>query len=120
MGVIRQIIVVNLEVPFPIGRITAHACHSSVARLLDSGSWDGKKFIIDTTGNYELEYWMKDSFTKAVCKCWGKDALLAIKDKAETLGIPVSVIEEEDYFTALGIGPSSADKMDSFKDLPLL
>lgn len=120
MEVVRQIIVVNTETPFPIGRLCAHACHASIASLLDQGRWIGNEFSIDTDDNFELRYWMKESFTKVVCKCWGDDALLELKKKAEEIGLPASIIKEDGYYTALAIGPGEIEKLSHFKDLPLL
>jgi len=119
-NVIRQIIVINLETEFPIGRLVAHACHASVSVLLNRGYWVNNRFSINTDGSPELEYWMKESFTKVVCKTWGKDSILALKEKAESLGLLTGLIEEEGYITALAIGPGDIEKLNKFKDLPLL
>jgi peptidyl-tRNA hydrolase len=118
--VVRQIIIVNMETPFPIGRLCAHAAHASVAVLLDQGEWIDNIFTINTDTDYDLRFWMKEAFTKVVCKCWGDEAILSLEEDAKKLGLPVSVIEEEGYKTAMAIGPASPDKLTYFKNLPLL
>ena len=45
---------------------------------------------------------------------------MAIKAKADIAGIHTSLIEEDGYVTALGIGPASDEEMNQFKYLPLL
>lgn len=117
---VRQIVVANLAVPFPLGRLAAHIAHAAVAGVLDQGEWVDNTFQVVTDGAPDLRYWMQESFTKAVCKAWGKDEMMAIKAKADIAGIHTSLIEEDGYVTALGIGPASDEEMNQFKYLPLL
>ena len=117
---VRQIIVANLATPFPLGRLSAHIAHAAVAGVLDQGEWIDNTFQVVTDGAPDLRYWMRESFTKAVCKAWGKDEMMSIKEKADRCGIHTSLIEEDGFITALSIGPDSDEKMDQFKYLPLL
>jgi len=103
-----------------MGRLVAHAAHAAVAGLLDKGTWKGSTFSIDTAKYPELEYWVRESFTKVACKAWGKEELEEIAQEAALLEIPVSRIEEEGYLTAISLGPSTDDLLDHFKYLPLL
>ena len=120
MSEVRQIIVANMKTPFPIGRLAAHVAHAAVAGILDQGEWLDNTFQVVTDGDPDLKYWMKESFTKAVCKAWGDEEILKIEQHAKSLGIHTSRIEEEGYITALSIGPASSNAMNQFKYLPLL
>ena len=118
--VVRQVIVANLATPFPLGRLSAHIAHASVAGILDQGEWLDNTFQLITEGDPDLRYWMQESFTKAVCKAWGREDMEDIAARARASGIHVSVIEEEGYLTALAIGPADPQALKQFKDLPLL
>ena len=100
---IKQVIVLNVEVPFPLGRFSAMAAHASVGAVLEANHTD------------------KEMFTKIVTKTWGEDALHKLQKKASRLGLPSKLVEDDGYVVALAIGPYHADVIDKVtKKLPLV
>jgi peptidyl-tRNA hydrolase len=128
--IVKQVIVVNMAVPFPIGRLMAHAAHASVSNILKRGSWtttitdrpSGEtKYIYELhTKDAALKWWMEEQFTKVVCKAWGKEAMMKIKAQAEEKGIYVSVMEEEGFVTAIALGPALIKDLEFTKQLSLM
>lgn len=102
---VKQVIIVNTKVPMSIGRLAAQGAHASIAIFLDKGKWkDDTTFEISDL-NSDMKYWMDESFTKVVLKTHGKGKLLRLADKAKRDNLPVSIIEDDGYTTAIAIGP---------------
>jgi peptidyl-tRNA hydrolase len=91
---IKQVIVLNMEVPFPLGRFSAMAAHASVGAVLEADHTD------------------KEMFTKIITKTWGEDALHKLQKKAAHLGLPSKLVEDDGYVAALAIGPDHSEKID--------
>ena len=117
--IVKQVIVVNMAVPMPIGRLMAQAAHASVLNILNRGTWNENNFTISTK-DFALKWWMEEQFTKVVCKAWGKEQMLKLKEKAESLGIYVSVMEEDTFITAMALGPAIIKDLEFTKTLPLM
>lgn len=116
---VKQVIVVNLAAPMELGRLVAQACHSAVLNVLSRGSWNEDTFSL-TTQDFALKWWMKEQFTKVVCKAWGDDQMLAIKKEAEDNGLYVAMMQEDGYITSIAIGPAEIEKFRWAEKLPLL
>lgn len=105
----------------PLGRLVAQAAHASYLAVLHEGTWEEyNKFTIDTSGDLALDDWLKNSFTKVVCKAWGRQALIDLKDEADRLGIKNGLMEEDGELTALAIGPDTNKMLKHFSFLKLL
>lgn len=117
--IVKQVIVVNMAVPMPIGRLMAQAAHASVLNILNRGTWSDHTFTIHTDDD-ALKWWMEEQFTKVVCKAWGKESMMKIKAKAEELGIYVSVMEEDGFITAIALGPALVKDLEFTKGLALM
>ncbi len=91
----------------PKGKLAAQASHASVGAVLKTHKDDLKK-------------WKDDGMKKIVLKVQNLDELLEYKQKAEDIGLVVSLIEDAGHtvlepgtITCLGIGPDKEDKIDS-------
>ncbi len=118
---VKQVIVVNMKVPFPIGRLDAQSCHACGNAILSMGRWLNKStFIIDGV-KPEIRKWMDEEPTKVVCKEWGRDALMALYTEAKAKGLPCGMEEDDGFLTAIAIGPTFNMDIDPItKDLSLL
>jgi peptidyl-tRNA hydrolase len=117
---IKQVIVINMASKMPLGRLLAQAMHASTLNILERGKWDGDKLTIDATNDFALKRWLEKQFTKVVCKAWGEDHLLRLKQAAEFAGIHVSVMEEDGETTAIALGPDFTERLAFTNNLPLL
>jgi peptidyl-tRNA hydrolase len=102
----KQVIVCNMAVPFPIGRMFAQCAHASVMAVTDQGRWENGTLEIQTDPS--TEDWIRGNFTKVVVKAWGCEKLRDIYDRARYEKIPCSLMEEEGYVTAVALGPASS------------
>lgn len=107
-----QKIVVNLDCAMSSGRLAAQAAHSSWLAVLNQGHWDGSSFVIPCEGKPELMSWLQGQFTKVMLRGWGREHLEFIKRDAEEYGLPVGLMEEDGFATALAIGPGDVDVID--------
>jgi peptidyl-tRNA hydrolase len=126
MDSVKQVLVVNMAVPFPLGRLAAQISHASVSNIITRGKWDKD---IDEEGYYTftlktkdkaLKWWMEEQFTKVVCKAWGKEQMLKVKAEAEEKGIYVGVMEEDGFITAIALGPAFIEDLEFTKGLALM
>ena len=118
-GDIKQVLVVNMEVPFPVGRMAAQVSHATELMLINQGRWDETGFHIDNPSP-ELKFWMQESFTDVVVKVWGKKALAKLREECEKAGIPTNTMEEEGWETVMSIGPAHwKTLLPITRDLPL-
>jgi peptidyl-tRNA hydrolase, PTH2 family len=117
---VKQVLIVNMDTPMSIGRLFAQVAHASIQVFLNRGKWSDNNFQIDNVSE-SMKYWMKESFTKVICKAWGKDELQSLYDKAIEKGIPASIIEDDGFITAVGIGPDDSKNINPItRDLALL
>lgn len=121
----KQVIIVNMAANMPIGRLTAQACHASLLNILNRGEWKGSTFSVNAKHDPDLEYWMKEGFTKVVFKEWGEDRLMEILKYAQALGLQSSSMVEDDdgllTLTAIALGPAESSKLEPItKNLILL
>jgi peptidyl-tRNA hydrolase, PTH2 family len=109
---VKQVIVVNTNVPMSVGRLAAQGAHASIAIFLDKGKWkDDSTFEIEDL-TPDMRYWMDESFTKVVLQVHGKNKLLGLAETAKNSNLPVSVIEDDGFTTAIAIGPCPNELVD--------
>ena len=116
----KMVIVANMAASMSIGRLSAQIAHAAVLALLQIGTWEDNFFRIEAP--YDLQYWMKESFTKVVVKAWGEDALLALERQAKAANIKTALMVEDDgQITALALGPAPMSTLAPLtKDLILM
>lgn len=118
---ICQKIIANMNTNMSIGRLNAQCAHASWISVLDLGYWDGDNFIISCSNNPELKEWLSGNFTKVVLKSWSNESLIELRDKAVKAGLPVGLMNEDGFNTALAIGPANIKDIDKItKGLNLL
>jgi len=120
MGKVKLIIILNMAVPFPLGRLCAMCAHAATAAILDRGYWSSTYFCIEPLKDEALRIWMEESFTKVICKVWGEDKLIQMKEMATFNNIHTSMIEEDGHLAALSIGPAFKEDLRFTKELILL
>jgi len=117
---VKQVLIVNMDTPMSVGRLAAQACHASIQVFLNIGKWSENNFCINNVSD-SMQYWMKESFTKVVCKVWGKEKLKELYEQAVSLKLPASIIEDDGYVTAVAIGPDDSKNINPLtRDLILL
>jgi peptidyl-tRNA hydrolase len=104
---IKQIIVVNEALQLPRGKLAAQVAHAAVAAFLSSS-------------NEAQRRWLEAGMPKVVLRCDSEEALLSLYAQAESAGVPVAEIRDAghtavaaDTLTCVGIGPASAELIDS-------
>jgi len=119
---VKLVLVANMATNMGVGRVCAQCCHAAVLTILEAGEWVDTTFQIATDGDPTFKYWMQEGFTKVVVKVWGEEELLALKIKAESLGLRTALMVEDDgQCTALSIGPAETSKLNPVtRDLLLL
>lgn len=108
---ICQKIIVNMDTDFTIGRLCAQAAHASWLAVLNNGKWIEDNLIIECTTS-EMKHWLQDQFTKVILRGSNDLELIKLRDKSESLGLPVGLMIEDGYITALAIGPSDTKVLD--------
>ncbi len=118
---VKQVIVVNMKVPFPIGRFAAQSCHASLNAVLSMGKWLNKHTWCMDGIIPEVKNWLDLEPTKVVCKEFGEDELMALYSSAKNKGLPVGIMRDDGYLTAIAIGPALNIDIDPItRDLSLL
>ncbi len=102
----KQVIIVNEALKLPRGKLAAQVAHASVAALLE------------TESRTQIA-WLEEGMPKVVLKVEDEAALRDLEQKAASLGLPVSLIEDagrtvipEGTITCLGIGPAEDARID--------
>jgi peptidyl-tRNA hydrolase len=111
----KQIMVVNEELPLPRGKLAAQVAHASIAAFL-SASGD------------QQQQWLQAGMPKIVLKCPSEEALLELLSDAEARSLPAYLVRDagrtvlsEGTITCLGIGPADSAEIDKVTgDLKLL
>lgn len=112
MSDVKQVIVVNMGVGMTTGQIAAQTAHAAMLFLCEHL----KGTCIDFTE--EEEYFISKSFTKVVLQAGSTEELLAVKRKADDLGIQnIWTMVETSYrstpvITALALGPDRKSRLD--------
>jgi PTH2 family peptidyl-tRNA hydrolase len=112
------------------GKIVAQLAHASMKAILDLGKIvrthpheNDQKLIIDVTPDFypDLHSWLTGSFTKVAVVVNSEQELVDIYNKAQSLKIPCSLIEDNGWTefggvktkTAAAIGPANAELLDT-------
>jgi PTH2 family peptidyl-tRNA hydrolase len=128
---VKQVIVIRRDLKMRRGKEIAQGAHASMAwlteRLRTAWSQTDPAGMFPSMGQLpsfrepEAE-WIKGLFTKVVVQVPGEIALLDLYQRVRDAGIEVHLIEDagltefggKPTFTALGIGPDLAEKLDPF------
>jgi len=127
---VKQIIVIRKDLNMRKGKIAAQAAHAAMKVLLDrmkidefakeSTIWEGCYVWHMTIFESEpMMRWLKGAFTKVVVSVDSEEELLALKEKAEDIGILCALITDAGKTefhgvrtnTALAIGPEWNSKL---------
>jgi PTH2 family peptidyl-tRNA hydrolase len=111
----KQIMVVNEELPLPRGKLAAQVAHASIAAFLSAS-------------NEQRQEWLQNGMPKIVLKCSSEEALIELHGNAETNALPAYLVRDagrtvvsEGTITCLGIGPADSAEIDKVTgDLKLL
>jgi PTH2 family peptidyl-tRNA hydrolase len=109
MPEIKQVIVVRTDLKMGKGKLAAQVAHAALAAAEESGGMRGSW----------LSTWKEQGQAKVVVKGSGEEELRALFNKARSLGLPSSLIQdagrtqlEPGTVTCLGIGPGPAETID--------
>lgn len=108
-----QKLIVNMNTPMGIGRLTAQAGHASWLAVLNQSRWEEDDLVIPCQGKPWLKAWLEGMFTKVALRGWGSEHILSLQDAAIRAGIPVGLMEEDGYVTSLAVGPWDTAEIDS-------
>src|SRR5215469_8427558 len=111
----KQAIVVRVDLEMSTGKLAAQACHASVAAALAARDDD-------------LNRWLEEGQTKVVLKAPSLEAILELRDSCVSLDLAHELISDagrtelaQGTVTALGIGPADCKLIDKVTGaLPLL
>ena len=114
----KMIIVTRNDLRLSPGKLAAQVAHAAVACVLLTKKNKPKWF----------SKWQNEGAKKAVVVVEGLDAFFPLKEKAKSLGIAATIIEDAGHteipsgtITVLGIGPAPNNLIDQITgDLPLL
>jgi peptidyl-tRNA hydrolase len=112
---LKQVIVVNVELGLPKGKLASQVAHAAVAAFLEASPT-------------ARAAWLADGMPKVVLKASSEAVLQELRVKAESAGLPVALIEDagrtvvsEGAVTCVGIGPATAAELEPLTgDLKLL
>lgn len=127
---IKQVLVIRKDLNMRKGKIASQAAHASMKVFFDRIMYPIENHLtIDGVKNYCVEIggiaeeekaWIEGLFTKI---CVGVDSgqdLLSVYDEAQNAGLPCALIQDAGLtefggiptYTAVAIGPASAEKID--------
>ena len=119
----KQVLVLRKDLGMKPGKCVAQGSHASLGAVIKNSSFEEfDDHVVKTTViSKESYHWFKQEFTKVCCKCDSEEELLALHKKAQEAGIPCSLIRDAGHtvfhgvptYTALGIGPASAEQIDA-------
>lgn len=124
----KQVIIIRKDLNMRKGKMVAQGAHASLGAFL-SKSWadvDPDRLLTPLGG--DVGEWFKGLQKKITVYVNSEAELLALYEKAKSLGIPVYLVRDagltefnEPTYTALGIGPCEEERVDAVTlELPLL
>lgn len=108
---VKQVIIVNTDVPMSKGQLSAQVAHAAVQYMFDNGKWKDDKFIWDHLSSDEL-YWGKECYCKAVLKVNSKEKLIDLQQQIESYGLKTALVVDYGYNTALAVEPVNPERID--------
>lgn len=118
----KQVIVLRTDLKMPTGKAVAQGAHAALKVFFDridhAASADGRLIM---TGIQSTEYdWINGIFTKIALGCDTEIELLQLYEKAQTMSLPRSLIEDvgktvfngKPTVTCIAIGPAPSDVID--------
>ena len=108
---IKQVIILNDKVEWPVGRMIAQGMHASWLSVMNQAHWNENHFVVDTFEKPGLKRWLEDEFTKVVLRGKDLESILNLKREAESKGLATGLMEEDGEVTALAIGPDYSSKI---------
>lgn len=123
---VKQVIVVRNDLKMGRGKMSAQVAHASMKIFFDRIEEIYHDARMDKPYRMNIEditpkmkEWIEGIFTKVVVGCDDEKHLLELKNEAEKMGLPVSLIKDagltvfkEPTYTCIAIGPDESDKID--------
>ena len=111
---IKQVILIRRDLNMRRGKEIAQGSHASMAFLLD-------RIESGTEWSENEKLWMKEGQAKVCLQIASEEELLSFAEKAKAAGLQSFVIRDsgrtefagQETFTACGIGPDDAEKIDA-------
>lgn len=131
----KQVIVARRDLMMPDGKLAAQVAHASIKVFLELGNWyvsnpevpSEEVFQLVPTSD-EMEYWMRESFPKAVLGADTEEEMEILYCEAQRAGLPCSKIIDTGRtvyngahnLTCIAIGPADRPSIDAITGhLPL-
>jgi PTH2 family peptidyl-tRNA hydrolase len=114
----KQTIVVRKDLNMRKGKMIAQGAHASMRAILQLGRQDGDRFVIPL--DERLAPWLLGRFKKIAVSVNSEAELLALHEKAKSLGLITSLIQDAGLtefggvptYTAVAVGPDREDRVD--------
>jgi PTH2 family peptidyl-tRNA hydrolase len=114
----KQTIVLRKDLNMRKGKMIAQGAHASMRAILQLGRHDGADFVIPLDDR--LAPWLLGRFKKIVVSVNSETELLALHEKAKSLGLITSLIQDAGLtefggvptYTAVAVGPDREDRVD--------
>ena len=125
----KQVIIVRKDLNMRKGKIAAQASHASMKVLLDTQITRTNAGEVVLQPTQAMLEWIDGIFTKICVSVNSEEELVAIYEKAKSLGIPTAIIKDSGLtefngvptLTCVAVGPDYVDNVDMVtKGLPLL
>lgn len=123
----KQVIVLRKDLNMRKGKMIAQGAHASMRAVLQLGHAEGARFVIPL--DERLAPWLLGRFKKICVSVSSEAELLAVHDKAQSLGLITALIQDAGLtefggvatYTAVAVGPDREDRIDEVTGkLPLL
>ena len=123
----KQTIALRKDLNMRKGKMIAQGAHASMRAILQLGRQDGDNFVIPL--DERLAPWLLGRFKKICVGVNSEAELLALHEKAKSLGLISALIRDAGLtefggvptYTAVAVGPDREDRVDEVTgSLPLL
>jgi len=123
----KQTIVLRKDLNMRKGKMIAQGAHASMRAILKLGRQEGENFVIPLDDR--LAPWLLGRFKKICVSVNSEAELLALHEKAQSLGLITALIQDAGLtefggvptYTAVAVGPDREDRVDAVTgNLPLL
>ncbi len=114
----KQTIVLRKDLNMRKGKMVAQGAHASLRAILKLGRQDGDNFVIPLDDR--LSPWLQGRFKKICVSVNSEAELLAVHERAQTLGLITALIQDAGLtefggvptYTAVAVGPDREDRVD--------